>query len=685
VGTDNGLVLISHGRIQRIFTPENGLAGRVVTALAIDKNTGDLWIATYGGISRYSAGSFQSYTSLDSGLANDVVYDIAVQGELVWSATATGLSRMNLRTGGWTTFDSHNTPMVDPWPVGIAFNQGSLFVATLDSGVFKYEEAKDQWSPLAQNEVGRAGQEFTAQHVVSIAYDSEAKALWIANGVHLLRQEENDLFPARIEDDMPAVKGSNTLRLHGNELWICSRRGVSVFNTHTLQWKTFRTFSNGGSSFRHTAGIDSTIPQEQVSDVAFRQDDLWVATSNGLIRGQRQAHINHIKNALNADLPVAPHSLTQHFTAASTKQNGYSGNTVNIGFLGPVEGSTDTSRGLAMLHGAQMAIDEANERASQINPLHKTTYTYALKIHNDTALWNTATMEPVKMALDDQVVAVLGSIDGTATHHLLRVATELGFSVLNSGTSDPTIHNSGTPWIMTLMPDDQQQSRVLAKYILGQVRVRRLGILRENARYARIGTEVFKSQMQQIKPLQLAEATFPSGTTDFSSQLRLLREAGVDGVLLWCQPTEGSQILRQMRASGIQLPAFGANLLATSQLVSMGGTATEGFVAVSDFNQARADHALQEFQRRFRYRFNVSPDDYAALAYDGINLLVAAIEKVGPDRVRVMNALHDYQSRSVEGVAGKILFDESLSNIASPMLARVEGGAFAYWMPVQGP
>jgi len=91
-GTDDGLVLIDRGQVKKVFQPEDGLVGRVVTALALDQDTGDLWVAAYGGLSRYSAGVFQNYTSLTSGLANDVVYDVAVQNGFVWAATAAGPS-----------------------------------------------------------------------------------------------------------------------------------------------------------------------------------------------------------------------------------------------------------------------------------------------------------------------------------------------------------------------------------------------------------------------------------------------------------------------------------------------------------------------------------------------------------------------------------------------------------------
>jgi ligand-binding sensor domain-containing protein len=114
-GTENGLGLYENGA-WKIFRPaahpgEPGIAHRVVLSLAVDKNTGDLWVGTMGGLSHISAGRIDNYTQLNSGLSNDIVYGVGVQGDFVWTATAAGASRLNTRTGEWSLFNERNTPM----------------------------------------------------------------------------------------------------------------------------------------------------------------------------------------------------------------------------------------------------------------------------------------------------------------------------------------------------------------------------------------------------------------------------------------------------------------------------------------------------------------------------------------------------------------------------------------------
>ena len=99
--TENGLGLYENGK-WKVYRPADGLAHRAVLWVAADKRTGDIWAATMGGLSRFSAGRFFNYTQLSSGLANDVVYGVAVDGDSVWVATAAGGSRLNTRTGQWS-------------------------------------------------------------------------------------------------------------------------------------------------------------------------------------------------------------------------------------------------------------------------------------------------------------------------------------------------------------------------------------------------------------------------------------------------------------------------------------------------------------------------------------------------------------------------------------------------------
>ena len=144
VGTDNGLGLYEDGK-WRTYSTQDGLAHRAVLSLALDRRTGDIWAGTMGGLSRVSGGRIVSYTQLNSGLSNDVVYGVSVEGENVWVATASGAGRLDLRTGEWSLYNERNTPMREIWVYGVSASATKVYFAVWGGGLVEYDQKTARW------------------------------------------------------------------------------------------------------------------------------------------------------------------------------------------------------------------------------------------------------------------------------------------------------------------------------------------------------------------------------------------------------------------------------------------------------------------------------------------------------------------------------------------------------------
>ncbi len=301
-----------------------------------------------------------------------------------------------------------------------------------------------------------------------------------------------------------------------------------------------------------------------------------------------------------------------------------------------------------------------------------------LKVHNESALWGASSSEIVRMALEEHAVAVLGSIDGPFSQIMLRLSSELELPIVNTGTGDPMITKTGIPWLLHNFPDDHQQAHALASYLTKDLKLKRIGVLRNRNRDVRSGVREFAKEAKSIGGMSVLELELESDK-ELSSQLRKLEESQVEGVVLWAEPAEAASILKQMREMNMQQPVFGTSRIAGPSLIANAGTAANGLVVTVAIDPTRADSKWLKFERDYRGRFNVSPDAYAAYAYDGMKMLITAIEKVGPDRMRINDVLHGYELESCDGVSGRAQFDRTLNNVASPVMARVEGARFVYW------
>jgi ligand-binding sensor domain-containing protein len=312
-GTENGLVLIKHGRIERVFKPVDGLAHRVVTGIAVDHKTGDVWISTFGGLSRYSGGEFHNYTNLTSGLANDIVYGIAIQNQYVWAATTAGVSRYNTETGDWSIFSEKNAPMHEPWGYGVAVGKGKVYVALWGGGVLEYDIAHGYWKPYTDPDDEMELVLFRNQgllHIIvsNIAYNADTNMFWASTYFGLSGYDGRNWHNYLSTDSGLASDFVNAARSRGNEVWACTDKGLSYLNYKTNTWVTYRpdpktgrgeiiiTDPKGKMKRRETP---TSLAHNYILNMDFQGDDIWVATAKGLSHGTRESTTKEILHAYN--------------------------------------------------------------------------------------------------------------------------------------------------------------------------------------------------------------------------------------------------------------------------------------------------------------------------------------------------------------------------------------------------
>jgi ABC-type branched-subunit amino acid transport system substrate-binding protein len=360
---------------------------------------------------------------------------------------------------------------------------------------------------------------------------------------------------------------------------------------------------------------------------------------------------------------------------------------VRIGFFGPIERNPESVFGLRMLHGAQLAVEEANAHGGYGGKPFK------LMLHNDydnwqaktvygddrptdPTIWGSASNEVVKMVYDDQDWAIFGSISSESTHIALRVALRAEIPIVNSASTDPTIPETYIPWYFTDLQDDRVQSLTLARRIFTELGLRRVAILRINNRYGRFGVPKFRDAARRLGHPVVIEQKYLPGDADYSKQLQVIRSSRADAIVLWADEPQAAAILKQMRAAGMKQRVFGAYRTLGPTLLAQAGDAAEGFEAVFPYNPTRNDPKWIDFNKRFEDRFHEQPEQFASLAYDAMNALLDSICKAGLNRARIHDALASIEQ--YDGVTGPMIFDPNQKNVAPMYLGTVHNGAVTY-------
>jgi branched-chain amino acid transport system substrate-binding protein len=345
---------------------------------------------------------------------------------------------------------------------------------------------------------------------------------------------------------------------------------------------------------------------------------------------------------------------------------------VRIGFLGPLEGSIIVNLGRQMLQGATMAIDEANKKGGYHG------IPFKLMIHNDVGLWGAAANEVVKMD-DEKVWAWLGSIDDIVSHVAIRATLKLEIPMVCTGDPDPTFTETNIPWVVRTIPDDRQSSYSMVDYVFNKQGHSRVAMIRANNRYGRVGTLHFGRSATRIGHPIIIEERFNDGETNFKTQLERILVTSPDAIVIWGNAKESALILQQLRALGLKQPVYGSDRMVSPEFLQIAGPLAEGIVTTCQYNPNSNDPKLTVFKSEYIKRFNQEPDVFAAHAYDGMNVLIAAIQKAGLNRALIRDVLTDMKTvNGYEGVTGKVVFDGSWNNVRPIFMAKVINGKFEF-------
>jgi len=343
---------------------------------------------------------------------------------------------------------------------------------------------------------------------------------------------------------------------------------------------------------------------------------------------------------------------------------------IRIGFIGPLQNHPDERFGRMMLKGAQLAVDQRNAKGGYCGKPFK------LMLHNDSAIWGASSNEVVKMAYDDKVWAMFGSISGDTTHIALRVALRAELPLVNSAATDPTIPETVIPWYFTDLQDDRVQSYTLARHIYTELGLKRIALLRVNERYGRFGVGKFRDASRRLGHPVVIEQKFMPGSDDFRHQLKVIADSRVDGIVLWTDQAQTAKILLQMKELGMKQRVFGSHRTIGDQLLKDAGAAAEGMQAVFPYDPTREDKRWKEFNSAFADKYEAKPDQFAALAYDAMEVLLNSICQAGLNRGRIRDALTAVEK--YDGVTGPMTFDTNCKNVAPMYIGTVEKGKIVY-------
>ena len=300
----------------------------------------------------------------------------------------------------------------------------------------------------------------------------------------------------------------------------------------------------------------------------------------------------------------------------------------------------------SLLHGAQLAVAEANESGD---------VPVTLEVRGEHGQWGTAGNDAVILACNRHVDAMIAPSDGAASHLILQVAGRTRVPVATV-CSDSSVTEAGVPWAVRVVARTDQQAAALfaaaresivpSQHWWAVVPSGRPGrAIRRDLEQAGHANAVALDRIVDIG----------ASNTGPDSVVQMVVAANPDGVLLWIPPAEAGTVVASLRTAGYRGFLGGPGPINAPEFVAAAGAAADG-VLVSAF-QEDADFRARAnaFESRFRDCYHTEPDSSAAAAHDAALVLIKTLSHAGDGAGYRQFPL----SLSTEGITGMLRFDNS--------------------------
>ena len=294
---------------------------------------------------------------------------------------------------------------------------------------------------------------------------------------------------------------------------------------------------------------------------------------------------------------------------------------VKIGFAAPLTGD-QAAHGQDMLHGAQLAIDQAN-RINNILPGHRIELVALDDQHNPTQAVSVAK----KFVADSHVVAVVGHLNSSCTKPASAVYHEARMLHISPISSNPEISRQGFDTFRRICATDDLQGPAAAQFAKATLGAQRLFVLDDMTTYGRGLANEFVKALPGLGVALVGHEGITQGEKDFTPLLTKIKSLDPDVLFFAGMFPEAALLIKQRQELGLRAQFLGSDGSYEAQLITLATPqAAEGVYLTAIGGDIRQTPTAKQFVADYEARFG-PVGAYSAYAYEATNLALWAIKR----------------------------------------------------------
>jgi branched-chain amino acid transport system substrate-binding protein len=344
---------------------------------------------------------------------------------------------------------------------------------------------------------------------------------------------------------------------------------------------------------------------------------------------------------------------------------------VKVGFIGPLTGGVSVN-GIGGRNSADLAV-----RLRNADP--KAKYEYELVALDDECKPNIAVQQATKMAADKEIIAAATHYCSSTAIAAVDVYHKFGLPVIVWGAVLPDItYRNKYAEVHRVNGTMINQNDVNAE-LLTKLGYKTFAVIHDTTDYGKGHNQYFSDALAKQGGKIVGTFAVGADQQDFTAELTQIKALNPEVIYFGGLTPIGVRIRAQMDKLGIKAVLDGTSGIVSDAFIQGLGPLAEGTLAFREGAPTERLPGGKMFLEKFgEQKYEGNPEAYGAFAFAAMDLILDSIEKVGPDRKKVIAELENVKDRDT--IIGKVTFDDHGQNTV-PLITKfvIQDGKFVVW------
>ncbi|GAH94488.1 unnamed protein product, partial [marine sediment metagenome] len=259
----------------------------------------------------------------------------------------------------------------------------------------------------------------------------------------------------------------------------------------------------------------------------------------------------------------------------------------------------------------------------------------------------TIKMERKKLITKDQVLAIVGPSRSGTTMAVIPIVEEAKVPLISCAAAEAIVVPVKSWVFKTPQKDSHAAVRIYETMKLQGIS--KIAIITGTTGFGDQGRKQLKKLAPELEIEIVADETYGPDDTDMTAQLTKIKASEAQAVVNWSIVPGQVIVAKNMRQLGMKIPLFQSHGFGNIKYAQTAGEAGEGIIfpcgRLLAVDTLADDHPQKEVLARYKKEYEAKYEEdvstFGGHAWDGLQLVIAALREVGPDREKIRDYIEN--------------------------------------------